>query len=248
MVLVALGLVALGVFLIWLGTLGAEWYHFAATQLGTAVLISAALGLLWDWLGRRLLADEIYEKMNVGFDVRRWGLKELSLAWNDQRWADLFAKGPHVDVLLGYGQTWRGVAASGLEEFLKKKGNVLRVCLPDPAEDWLMVALGRRYNMAPDRLRERILEAARYFAELRGRGEAKVQIFFRAGEPVYGLYRFESAALITLYPHRKERSSKIPTLVVESGEMLDFVIEDFEAAITDAREVSNDEIQGTAGN
>lgn len=158
----------------------------------------------------------------------------------------LFAKGPNVDVMLGYGQTWRGVAHSGLEEFLAQRKNTLRVCLPDPSVDWLMVSLGHRYNQPPERLRERVKEAARYFAELRDAGEATVQIFFRAGQPLYALYRFESVALVTLYPHRKERSSKVPAMTMETGEMVEWLKQDFEAAISDAREVSDHEFRDDA--
>lgn len=240
--LLSVGLSAAGIALIWVGTLGGEWWHFGATQLGTAILVSAGLGLLWDLFGRRLLADEIMEKMKIGLDVGRWGLTDLTLAWNDRRWNELFALGPNVDVVVGYAQTWRGLVASGLETFLASRQNKLRVCLPDPEEEWLMVALSKRYNTTPARVSERIYDAARYFAEFRDRGEAAVQIYFRAGEPLYGLYRFESAAVVTLYPHRKEKGTTIPTLVMGNGELLDFFKKDFEAAIADAREVSDDEL------
>lgn len=242
-ILASLLIVGVSVGVIWLGSLGEEWYHFVLTQIGTALLVAAGVGVLWDSWGKRLLADEIFEKMKVGEAASRWGVKDLSLSWNEQPWPELFAKGPNVDVMLGYGQTWRGVAHSGLEEFLAQRKNTLRVCLPDPAVDWLMVSLGHRYNQTPERLRERVREAARYFADLRDAGEATVQIFFRAGQPLYALYRFESVALVTLYPHRKERSSKVPAMTMETGEMVEWLKQDFEAAIGDAREVSDDEFR-----
>lgn len=240
-VVAAIGVAAVGIALIWVGTLGTEWWHFGATQLGTAVLVSAGLGLLWDMFGRRLLADEIMEKMNVGLDVQRWGLRSLAMEWTDPKWAELFAQGPNVDIVVAYGQTWRGVAATGLETFLASKSNRLRVCLPDPREEWLMIALSHRFNLAPERVAERIYEAARYFAEFRDRGEAAVQIYFRPGEPLYGLYRFESVAVLTLYPHRKDKGTTVPTFMMGSGQFLDFAKLDFESAIGVAREASDDE-------
>lgn len=234
---------AIGVALIWLGTLGEEWYHFVFTQAGTAVLVAAGISVLWDWWGRRLFAEEIYERMKVAQSVSRWGVRDLSLTWNEQPWPELFAKGSNVDVMLGYGQTWRGVAHSGLEEFLSRRKNTLRVCLPDPDLDWLMVSLAHRYNQTPERLTERVREAARYFADLRDAGEATVQIFFRPGQPLYAMYRFESVAIVTLYPHRKERSSKVPAMTMETGEMVEWLKQDFEAAISDAREVADHEFR-----
>jgi hypothetical protein len=242
-VLVGIAIVVVGGFFLWIGTLGTEWYQVASTQLGTAIIITAGLGVLWDWFGRRLLADEIFDKMNVAFNVSRWGLKDLTMSWNDQRWSKLFAASSNVDVMISYGQTWRGVAASGLEEFLASKNNVLRVCLPDPDEQWLLTALSHRFNTTPERVAEKIRDASSYFADLRDKGQATVQVFYRTGEPLYGLYRFESVAVLTLYPHRKERSTKIPTLVVEGGELLEFVKGDFEDAIRDAREVSDHELR-----
>lgn len=242
-ILAAVVLVGASVLLIWLGGLGEEWYHFVFVQVGTAVLVAAGISILWDAWGRRLLADEMFEKMKLGQGVSRWGLRDLSLTWSEQPWPELFAKGSNVDVMLGYGQTWRGVAHSGLEEFLANRKNTLRVCLPDPEVAWLMESLAHRYNQPTDRLRERVREAARYFADLRDAGEATVQIFFRAGQPLYALYRFESVAIVTLYPHRKERSSKVPTMTMESGEMVEWLKQDFEAAIRDAREATDEEFR-----
>lgn len=241
--LAALAIIVFSGAVIWVGSLGEEWYHFVLVQIGTAVIVAAGLGLLWDVWGKRLLADEIFEKMKVGQAVSRWGLRELSMAWTEQPWPALFAKGPNVDLMVGYAQTWRGVAFSGLEDFLAERENTLRVCLPDPSLEWLMVSLGHRYNLPPERVSERIRDAARYFAKLRDTGEATVQIFFRPGQPLYGLYRFESVAIVTLYPHRKEKSSKIPTMTMETGEMVQWLKEDFEAALRDAREVSDNEFQ-----
>lgn len=242
--LIALVVMALGVLFLWIGSHGTYWYHYVASQLGSALLVAAGLGLLWDWWGRRLLADEIYEKLKVGNAVIRWGIKDLSLTWNEQPWKELFAKGPNVDVMLGYGQTWRGVTQSGLEEFLAGGRNTLRVCLPDPELDWLMLAMSKRYSTTPTALRAKVVEAAKYFAGLSTAGNAKVQIFFRAGEPLYGLYRFESVALVTLYPHLKAKSTKVPALTMERGEMVEWLKQDFEDAIDGAREVQDEELRG----
>src|SRR5699024_6579414 len=105
-----------------------------------------------------------------------------------------------------------------------------------------MEALGQRFSHPAGQIRSKIYEAADYFASLRDKGKATVELYFRAGEPVYALYRFESVAIVTLYSHRPERSSQIPTLKMESGEFVNWLKGDFEAAIRDARKVPDEEI------
>lgn len=242
-ILVMCLIAAVGLVLLLIGGGGQDLWQIIFTQLGVAMMITMGIGALWDFAGRRWLADELFEKMNLGLEIQQWGLKELSLNWNDQRWGQFFTNARNVDLVVSYARTWRNVSESGLELFLASEQNRLRVCLPDPEQEWLMVAMAKRFNRDPETLKGDVLEAAKYFAEMRDKGEAKVQLFFRAGEPLYGLYKTDSSAIVTLYPHKKGRSTKIPTIAVERGEFLEFLVSDFNEAIDMAREVSDDELK-----
>lgn len=212
------------------------------TQLGIAMMITMGLGALWDFAGKRWLMDELYEKMNVGLDIQRWGLKRATLEWSELSWKEFFSSATSVDLIVGYGRTWRNASKTHLETFLESPAHRLRVCLPDPKHEWLMVALGKRFNTDSKTVREAVLESAKYYMELRDNFDATVQIFFRTGEPTHAVYKSQSSAVVTLYPHRKGRGGEIPTMIVGPGELLDFLEADFEEVVKTAREVSNDEV------
>lgn len=238
-VLLAGALLVVGFVLMLLNADGRLWWQSVLFQLGMAIFIAVVFTGLWEWWGKRLLAQEVYELVGVGVDIQRWGLRSVSMDWPSQKWTELFEASYNVDVLLAYGATWRGLNQTALETFLRDPRRTLRVCLPDPEEEWLMRALAERFSKNPVEVAEKIREATRHFFHLRQEGGATVSVFYRPGEPVYSIYRFESVAVLTLYPHRRERS-QTPTLVAGPGELFSFVREDYEKALQMSREVAQE--------
>ena len=243
-ILVMLLVAVAGFSMVVLGNLGNGMWFSILNQLGLAVLVSVAIGALWDFIGRRWLADELFEKMNLATDLQQWGLTKLTFEWSKLSWKEHFSSGRTLDLFIGYGRTWRNTGGNELEDFLSDPRNRLRVCLPDPSEDWLMAAMGKRFDKDVQSLRAEIFEAAKHYSKLREEHDASVQIFFRPGEPTHVAYIFERSAVVTLYRHRRGRSKQIPTFVMGQGEFLDFLTDDFEESIADAREVADVELHG----
>lgn len=245
---IVIALVALGVGCVILLTLGSGDGPFAvlASQVGAAIIVSVALGLIWDFWGRRSLAAEVLERVGASTDVDRLGIRKLDMSFQGLDWSKFFEEARKVDILVIYARTWRNVARAPLEAFLSSKSNTLRFCLPDPECDWLMEALAKRLDSKPDEVKRKILESAEVITDLRGQGRAKIQIYFRAGEPLYSMYVSESVAVLSLYPHRKEQGHVVPTAILGRGELLNFAMDDFKDALQEAREVSDEEIRTLA--
>lgn len=247
---IVIALVALGVGGYVLFALGSGTGPWAVlwSQVGAAIIVSVALGLIWDFWGRRSFTAEVLEQVGASVDVDRLGIRSLPMSFQGLDWKTFFEGARQVDILVIYAQTWRGVVSAPLDAFLSSKSNRLRFCLPDPECDWLMESLAKRLDSKPDEVRRKILESAAEISGLRGagRGRAKIQLYFRAGEPLYGAYVSESAAVLTLYPHRKEKGSVVPTTVLGRGELHTFAKTDFDEALKEAREVSDEHIQTLA--
>lgn len=236
-VLIAVAVGVLSVILILIGTADRQWWNVLLLQLGLALLIAALFSGLWEWHGKRILAQEIYELAGVGANVQRWGIRAASMDWRTLRWSDLIEGSSNIDVLFSWARTWRGHNFPTLEAFSTHPGKRLRVCLPDPDQDWLMVSLSNRYGTTPGEVRAEIQAAAKFFIDLRRPGGAAISVFYRRGEPLYSMHRFDSKAVIVLYPHQQARG-KSPTLLVGGGDLFSFAREDFESALETATEIS----------
>ena len=234
-VLIAVGVAVLSVFLMYIGTVGTEWWNVLLLQVGLALLIAAVFSGLWEWHGKRMLAQEIYELAGVGVDIQRWGIRRTSLDWREIQWSELIGASSNIDLLFSWARTWRGQNFPALKRFCANPANTLRVCLPDPSQDWLMASLSHRYGRSPSEVAADIREAARYFQELQQPGGAAISVFYRNGEPLYSMHRFDSAAVLAIYPHRPIRD-EAPTLHVGAGDLYSFLRDDFESAIKGAIE------------
>lgn len=235
---------AAGVFLMVWGDAGDTWPRAVSLQLGVAIVVGLLLGGVWELKAKRMFAQELHELHNLSTDVEQFGLKRVSMNWSDDAdWVKLFGNTKEVDLFLAYGYTWRGVKRAPLLQFASKKGNKLRVCLPDPTCEWAMKALAVRFSTTPEEVATRIRTAAAEFLELRQEGGGDVRIHFREGEPLFAAYRFGSEVVVTLYSNRRQKCD-VPVLVASAGGFSDFVGTDMEIVFDDSREVAESELRG----
>lgn len=236
---------AIGVFLMVWGDAGDSWPRAVSLQLGVAIVVGLFLSGLWELKAKRMFAQELHEQFNLSADVEQFALKRVSMNWSDDAdWAKLFTSTKDVDLFLAYGYTWRGVKRGPLKQFTSKKGNRLRVCLPDPTCDWAMKALSVRFATTEAEVATRIRAAAREFLDLREIEGADIRIHFRKGEPLFAAYRFGSEVVVTLYSNRRMKCD-VPVLVASAGDFSDFVTKDLDIVFGDSREVPESELRGS---
>ena len=86
-----------------------------------------------------------------------------------------------------------------------------------PRDPQTVAVLADRFHMQPDALIIKINEAIQDFRSLAVPGGATVEVWVHAGDAVFSCYRFDSRAVLTLYPHGQERRTQVPTFVIDGG-------------------------------
>lgn len=235
--LVVAGVVAaLGIGLLYLAERDPMWAHYRSVQdlvstLGSAVVVSVALGLLWELVGKRAFAREILETARTSTDIEAAGLARIGTRYlDDPDWEHYFRSVRKLDIYFAYGRTWRNVNLPRLQELASRADARIRVYLPDTSDPATVDELARRFDMAADQLTNAIEEARDAFLGLRCRDGAEVAVYYRPGASVFSCYRFDGTAIITLYTHSSRKRGDIPTLVcTDGGSLYDFVRDEFRA-------------------
>lgn len=234
-VLVAVLVAAVGVFLLYLGELTGDWWaghpSFQALirDLGALLIVSAAIGLIWDLVGKRSFAREVLETARTSTDVEAAGLVRIGTNYVDEPdWEALFATVRKLDIFLAYGSTWRNTHLERLRK-LAQSGGRIRVYLPDPDDQVAIAQLAERFAKTPADLVSLIDEARRAYQALPVGAGGSVEVFFRRGDAVFSCYRFDGTAVLTLYTHRRQRTG-VPTIVCrDGGSLYQFVRDEFTA-------------------
>jgi hypothetical protein len=247
-VVIALALVLVGGVLLYLSGLAflhdqPTWQVFIR-ELGSLVVVTGGITLLWDLKERRNFANEVLAQAQVGADIRASGLRRLSMHYlEDVEWSNLFQTARELEVFLSYGATWRGAHWTKLKEYCRRPGNKLRVYLPDPQDEVTVAALALRYAYTSEGMKQRIEEAAYDFASLRHEGGASdIRIYYRRGDPAFACYRFDGQIVVTLYSHTRSRAD-VPTMLVEQGTLYDFFVHELEAVRDQSEEVPGQQLR-----
>lgn len=198
--------------------------------LGSTILVSVALGILWELVGRRSFSREILESARTVADLDQVGLVRIGTSYlQDPDWDQYFSSVRKLDIFMAYGRTWRNNNLDNLRKVARRSGARMRVYLPDPNDQRSIEGLAYRFNMTDQNLREAIIESRDTFISLRVAGGADIKVFYRPGEAVFSCYRFDDKAILTLYSHARERCP-VPTFVCKSGGTLyNFVRSEFDA-------------------
>jgi len=230
-----------GLFLLWFsipptGESPKIWQIFAQ-NIGVLLIVTVSITFLWEFLGKRAFLNEILAKTRMAEEVRLAGIIGFTDSFHNidmTYWESLFRNASHLDIFFAYGHTWRSIHRQHLEEVVKKDNAQIRVVLPDPENEQVVLELARRFNYPPNKVKEFIREAEEDFRKLRQSttdGGAKVNIWFLPATPQFTFYRFDNVAILALYTHCSERVP-VPAFIVEQGGRLyDFIRKEFNAMI-----------------
>jgi hypothetical protein len=140
----------------------------------------------------------------------------------DVEWADLIEGSQKVDIVVHYANTWRNTHSQRLRAVAANKKARMRVFLPDPDDSQTLITLARRFDRPAEDIGKDIRQAISDFKDMHTPGGADVQVYVRTGDMVFSCYRFDSRAVLAMYSHSRRRSL-VPTFVVGSGTIWDFV-------------------------
>jgi uncharacterized membrane protein YhaH (DUF805 family) len=191
-----------------------------ARQLGSVLLVSAVITLIWKLYATRVFLDEILLKARISRDIEFSGIEQVTDSFHtDVKWAEYIRNAHEIDIFFAYAQTWRNAHLLDLRAATQNKNMRIRVVLPDPENADTINELCRRFTYKPDQLKTLINEAAEYFKKLapveKTKG-ANVEIWFLPAPPTFTFYRFDNTTVLALYTHRKERVG-VPTFVCRKG-------------------------------
>ena len=204
-------------------------------NLGALLIVSTALGVLWELIGKRAFAREVLETALTSADVEAAGLMRVGTNYvKEPDWESLFGTVRKLDIFLAYGSTWRNTHMPQLEK-LARNGGRIRVYLPDPIDAVAIQRLADRFAKTPDELGRLIDEARRAYQALPVAGGGSIEVFFRPGDPVFSCYRFDGTAVLTLYTHQRKRTG-VPTIVCrDGGSLYQFIRDEFKALSDQSR-------------
>lgn len=223
-VLVSIITAAFGVVLIYLGGAFPQYWKTHAgidalvDNLGALLVISVALGLLWELFLKRSFTRELLEAMNSTNDLDRAGIISIGTqSLQDSDWENLFRSVHELDIFVAYGNTWRNTHLSQLQDLAKRKKAHIKVYLADPNNELTMQVLAGRAGLSTDEVKQKIIGAKKDFEALRVSGGAIIEVCYFSSARVFTLYRFDNEAVLELYQHAKMKTSTFPTLVCRKG-------------------------------
>lgn len=229
-ILVAVGVAAGGVIILYVSGLNVfpDGIEALLNDLGSALIVSVALAVIWDLWGRRAFSREILETARTVAEVEASGLTHVGTNYvEDPDWDDLFRGVRKLDIFVAYGRTWRNAQLSRLKSVADRPEARIRVYLPDPSDLETVGHLADRFSMSPSDLISAIKEAKRDFEALRSDKGASVEVYYRKGDVVFSCYRFDKTAIFILYSHARKRA-QVPTFVCrDGGSLYQFVRDEF---------------------
>jgi hypothetical protein len=171
-------------------------------------LVAAAglVAIIWELSIRRTFFNEVMEKVGLATDVDKAGLISITTRfYQDVDWQNLFRNTEKLDILFSYGGTWRGLNTLELSN-LASRGASIRVLLPNPANEDLMVLLGERYNTTSQVIASRIGEAEGDFRDkFNGEHARNREIRHINNAPVFDVYKFTDVAILVVVEFAIER-------------------------------------------
>ena len=208
--LVAVGVAVVGVALLYVGQLGSPWWmahpslQAVIRDFGALLVVSAALGVIWDLIGKRAFAREVLETARTLTDVEAAGLTRIGTNYVDEPdWETLFSGVKKLDIFVAYANTWRNAHYERLKKAAASGGRI-RVYLPDPRDTVMIGQLAERFDKTPEALVGLIEEARKAYQALPIDGGGSVEVFYRPGDPVFSCYRFrQHSRADALHPPRR---------------------------------------------
>lgn len=215
--------------LYWSASMAKPWDNIVR-ELGAMLLVTVSLGVLWEFLGKRMLVDEVLEKVRISTDIQRAGVLQIVDNFHDLEWKGWFEHATNLTVFVAYGHTWFRSHAQELQSLVARSGCRIHVLLPDPAQPELLSALARRFAMTPEDLRKRIEEAVRNYHALEPVKDSTVEVTLVKSPPLFTFYMFENVAIFVPHSHRSQ--APVPAFVVrEGGSLYNYLCEELDALV-----------------
>jgi hypothetical protein len=224
--ILATGIVFLlaGLALLYAGGLNREYWkthqglQALVNNLGALLVISVALGVVWELVGKRAFARELLETAKTAAEVEAAGLRRVVTDYlAEPDWEDLFNNVHNLDIFVAYGQTWRNHNLKYLQPLAAQGDSRIHVYLPDPGSKEIISVLARRFGTTSAELVRRITDTKAAFEDLRVPGKAAIEVLYYPGDRLFSFYVFDGTAVITLYKHKPGRTPMVPTLVCRAG-------------------------------
>jgi hypothetical protein len=214
---------------------GIESLQGVVREIGSFLLVSVAVALLWELKEKRVFRDEILSEVQLSGDIRSAGIVGFTPSTHQNiDWDMLFRNVEELDILFSYGRTWRRIHGHQLQEAAGRKAHI-RVVLPDPNDATAVAEIAKRSRRTETEIRELILEAATEFYGLHKLG-AKVNVWFLPDAPQFSFYRFDHTIVLAIYSHRTEdrpAQLDVPAFTLaEGGSFYKFVQAEFHAMIS----------------
>ncbi len=210
-------------------------------NVGSLVMATALLSLLWELRGRRVFAQEVLAAAGVAADVRAAGLRAVNAEYlRVAKWSDLFRDTTSIDLLVSWSATWRSSNEALWKAWIGRSGVMLRVLLPDPDDPSVVAELAKRFDMSNVDVISKIREAAAFYSALQGdAGTAStVTVAYSPFAPVWAYYGFGGTRIVTVYPATPGRTPDVPAMVFTAdGSVGAFLGSQFERAWARGRTV-----------
>lgn len=233
--LTALIVAIIGVLLLVIAEINALWMWIGVESIqnivqsvlkdvGSLLLASVAISLLWELVGKRAFLDELLSRVHLSEDIKEAGIIGVTPSFHRNiDWDSLFHNVNELDIFFLYGQTWRHTHVEHLHEAARRHVKI-RVVLPDPTDNISISELSRRIGTTDERIQDLIKEAARGFKNLEEVG-ATVTIWYYSRLPLFSFYRFDHTIVLALYTNAQKA---VPTfLLEEGGSLYNFVRAEF---------------------
>ena len=224
------GLISGGVLLVSSTNLSAPWATLCA-NVGSFVIASVVMALIFQFWQLRGLLEDLFNRVRSAEQWTHSGISGFSVSIYDNiPWNALFAESDRLNMMVAYARTWRNSHQALLEEFVKRPVTVLEVILPDPDVAESMCEFGRRFQVSPDEVRGRIMEAIAFFVDLRAQAHqrSEVKIYLVAQTLQFSFYQFNRRVVFASYKHRPGRGSIITLLADRGGELYSWISDEWD--------------------
>ena len=100
---------------------GYEAWQRVVRELGALLLVTLAVSLLWELLGKRRLLDEILTQVGVAKEIDAAGIIEIYSDFYQIDWKPYFQNVREVDLFFAWAHTWRNSNRADLENIASKR-------------------------------------------------------------------------------------------------------------------------------
>ncbi len=202
-------------------------------ETGSIIAASGLVAIIWEISIKRTFFNEVMERVGLASDVDKAGLTGITMRfYQDIDWATLLKNTKNLDIFFSYGSTWRHINTVQLSE-LANRGVSIRVVLPDPDDEDLMIQLGARYGYDKDEMQRRINGAKTDLQEKFNNSPSELKLYRTKVAPLFDIYKFDDVAIITIFKHRTDRVPVPAFQLKKGGELYDFADSEIKAFFND---------------